>query len=207
MISHRGPDAVARLADLGLEPDDLIQPLLAGLGWRNTATDDHPLGAGSTLMYFEMTAALRVRLRVKGWTADNSFLNQARTVRGDGRLAIVVATGDDAVGIDGLVPTTKNKKGEALANEVAANAHQLALFGEDMPEWVGATTWLFMPNVLDSLVRAELSLPNSMTESGFVASWSERIILDPIPLSGVDIVADDDEGDGDSGIEVAVAPR
>ena len=69
-------------------------------------------------------------------------------------------------------------------------------------------TWLLLYNVADEQVRAELSLPNGMSERGFVGSWIERIILPPIELNPAEVTGRGMAGgQGSEGITVAVEKR
>jgi hypothetical protein len=146
----------------------------------------------------------------QGWGWDNAD-QQPRTFSQDGRIAVVVSTGDDATGKAHLVPSTKNPKGDATARKVASNQAQLDfpdLPADDATGVARAITWLLLIHVSRDEVQSELSLPEVLSSSGVVTSWAERIILPPIDRSGPTTgqhLRDDDTGSVE--FDVPVEPR
>ena len=84
-------------------------------------------------------------------------------------------------------------------------------FGElhpDFPKPISAQTRMLLHYIDEEAeeIRSELSLPISITGTGYVEMWKERIILNPIPFTKVILVNVDDEDDGGD-IEIEVARR
>ena len=57
-------------------------------------------------------------------------------------------------------------------------------------------------------IRVELSSPDGMDEEGYLTSWSERILLDPILIAPTRQTGADDNGEeGPYEVKVQVRPR
>jgi hypothetical protein len=106
------------------------------------------------------------------------------------KIAITVATGDEATGKPDFDPCTKCPKGPQTRSNISNN--QLKLFPEEFVRAAyeqttaksGFITWLllFHADELTRQVRSELSLPVGMNEEGRVDGWDERIILGSAPF-------------------------
>lgn len=199
-ITSEPADVEAQLTKLGVPADGLNGVLQATLGARQVITLFHPKASPGLALWSEGTAALR-RLLVgrHKWEYDE-LGGQPRTVRPDGKMAIVVQGGDLNTGCEYGNPSTSNPKGKVTALCVSANAAQLSFFDVDMDltdeaeEALGPMTWVLLMAIVGKHFRAELSLPDEISESGFVVSWKTRVILTPIPVDGDDLVisAEDD---------------
>jgi hypothetical protein len=126
-------------------------------------------------------------------------------------VAIVVSSGDANVGVPGRNPRSKNRKGSEAFWIVAVNEKQLPLFRDQprfqpLPRLEEQITWLLLiySDEIQTL-RAELSLPVGIDETGHVSQWQERIILNLPAFDGGLRREQDDEGPED--IEVVVRPR
>jgi hypothetical protein len=171
--------AADRLAELGLTTEIIERVVRRADAEASTCTPlDPPIMAGLT-RWGRTNRYLREELIPVGWTFDNPR-NLARTIHPSGQFAIVAATGDDLTGLAGLLPTTKYAKGDATIHAVAAN-EQLTLFDlrprTDSGELL---TWFLLFHGDEHEFRAELSLPNEITD-GRITGWAERIILPPFP--------------------------
>jgi hypothetical protein len=101
------------------------------------------------------------------------------------------------------MPKTKNPRGPATQAAITENVVQLDLFfaaGVPMVLKVKPTTGLVTRFLLvhraQSEIRAELSVPADMEDGGKVDAFTERIILEPIPLDAGPNPKRFDEGDG-----------
>jgi hypothetical protein len=186
-IIREGRIAVNRaLADLGLRPEYVRDAVLAGESARDSCTANDPRNAPGFFAWARCVRALREILAPLGWIRDDEDALET-AINPDGSIAIDVVTGNDETGIPEptAMPNTKYPKGPATGR--AINSNRDTLF--EALEWEeGAIersnaakrqTWILLrKRVSDDLLRAELSLPESMTEQGFVERWSIRIILD-----------------------------
>lgn len=198
----------ARLRQLGLTREVLRNAVLAArVAWASCTENDPPSYAGQTL-WAVATRVLREQLILWGWIKSDAA-NFSTVVNGDGTIAVVVATGDSATGIEdeGVIPKTKCPKGPLTEAAVLANEGQLALalYPQAEPrvsrpqEGLAVftlATWVLLiyhgRNAFDQEeFRSELSLPMSpLGDDERIEHWHERIILDAIT----------DDGRGPSGI-------
>jgi hypothetical protein len=176
-------DVHSRLDDLGVTEQCLREAISAGLAVRSGCTDNHPTNFPGLAMWAEIVKRLRDVLLLDGWVKGEAK-GLPLVVRGDGMVAIAVASGDDGTGSvdDAVVPSTRHPKGLATLEVVERN--QLLPF-DHIPELAqgGAptSTWLLLHCRRDDEIICELSHPVSM-ENGFVNEWDERIVLTPIPI-------------------------
>lgn len=200
------------LAELGLRPEYLSDALLAGELARDSCTANDPRSAGGFFAWSRSVRSLREILAHLGWFRDDDAISTV--VSPDGSIAIDVVTGNDDTGQThaGATPNTKYPKGPATERAVNSNQHSLL----DLLEWeegaveqtAGATrqTWMLLrKRVGDDLLLAELSLPESMTEQGYVERWSVRIILD-IDI-GPALAVQEGNSSGEPPIDVPVRRR
>ncbi|MFZ2587977.1 MAG: hypothetical protein WAZ18_07670, partial [Alphaproteobacteria bacterium] len=178
------------LAEHGL-PDEAVlkQSLIAGYLAKSACTPLDAPNFASFLQWNTVVKTLRELTIVLGWKTVNEGM-YALTVNPEGGKAIVVSTGDEFTGIDGLqLPTTKSRKGPKTVNAVLQNAAMCwELFEETLPditevEQAGRQTWILLFNTKGGVLHAELSLPGSIKE-GHIDAWQHRIILSESPLRG-----------------------
>ena len=180
-----------RLAERGLEEGPLLDAIRQGYVAFISCTDNHPPFSKGLIAWAETVRALRDYLVPAGWRRSDQK-NYSMVVEPAGRLAIVVATGDDGTGRSETTPSTKAPKGPSTIDAVVIN-RQLSLFVE--PELVlsgelpsedndDRETWFLLVHRSQGQVRCELSLPLSMGPDGYINGWKERIILGPITLDG-----------------------
>ncbi len=183
----REPEQVrVQLAELGLTPELLLETIAEGEAARASATPLDPLNAGGQLAYIARIRALRSRLLPLGWTKEDPS-GCSVTVSPDGRRQIMIATGDDATGLD-AVPSTQYRKGIVMKRAVTNN-QQLGFWPESNVPEPGQTpareTWILLVRRElgeDSVeARAELSLPAKM-EKNHPTEWQKRIVLPVLPL-------------------------
>lgn len=176
----------SRLEQLGVNEQALHESIWQGHLRRATLTENHPLIYRGLVMWGDSLAALRDQLRPLGWTRKDMG-SYALTVHEELGLAITVASGDEATGVPYLQPTNRSRKGRNTVDAVEAN-QQLDLFDDLTVEQKGgfdeSQTWILL-HYTDSHIgeiRIELSRPTAIDSDGKISDWSERIILDSIPL-------------------------
>lgn len=215
-LLHEEATATSRLAGLGLSVEDLEFALRGADAEARMWSRLAPPAMAGMARWGKTNELLRLRLLRRAWSHDNPK-GLPRTISPGRDFAIVATAGDAATGISQGRPTTRYAKGIETARAVEQNV-QLAFdfAGVDIGRALAAAvnedealaTWLLLYNVTDEQIHAELSLPNGMSERGFVGSWIERIILPPIELNPADVAGRGmPGGQGSEGITVAVEKR
>lgn len=214
--------AVVRSLDLlGLDEDALHQAIRFGELHRNSCTANDPANLPGLLTWGRTTRGLRELLAPRGWYADR--LNKLEVaMRRDGRVAVVVGTGDAMTGIYSVdagmdwrdrEPRSKYPKGPAtlravLNNQRAPRFDFAAVTAQPSRGGIVVATWVLLVAVDEHEIRAELSLPKSVDEENYVDAWHERIILEPIIRDpDGERLGRDDEHDEESDIDVKVRRR
>jgi hypothetical protein len=184
-IYHDPNDVDARLAELHLKSEILIDALLQANLYHARLTRHHPSLYRYSVLTAETVAALRDALVPLGWEkldeghyelAFNSRLN----------MGIAVASGDEGTGNKDRIASNKSEKGPRTANAVRNN-QTADLFPETLPantnDETAIDTWILLHRRVGNEIRLELSRPNDYDATErFVTSWSERILLGPILL-------------------------
>ena len=186
---------VRRLDQLGLTYDVLANAVAAGYQASSNCTDLDPRNFPGITMWAVTTRHLRMALLPKNWKATNNA-NFSLTVSSDGKIAIAVATGDEATGIAEMVPTTQSSKGPRTVEAVAANNKQSGFKFTYPDGWKpslrvpanfdGYATWILLIHRAQTAVRAELSYPLDLDENQRVSGWRERILLPSISIDPLD---------------------
>jgi hypothetical protein len=180
-------DVHARLRELGLRTDTLTATLTAGAAAAALCTSNHPPNFSGLIFWGDAVRALRDLLMAEGWRSDNSY-NYPTAVRGDGALAIAIASGDEWTGRaeapDGH-PSTNHAKGAATQRAVERN--MMLPFYDQLPPQADdvdgrPSTWVLLHHREGNMIRCELSRPTAINTSGYVETWSERIVLPTIEL-------------------------
>lgn len=172
-----------RLSDLGLKAHIIRTAVSLGEIARASCTPNHPQNAAGWYAWAETVRYLREGLAADGWTRE-SVNGVSLVVSPDGRVAIVVSTGDEATGMNDNTPRTKSTKGKQTALLIAQNRQQLLLEFADLEEPdatapLDARTWYLLFCSDGDEVRIELSFPKSLDINGRPSDWAERIIIEP----------------------------
>lgn len=212
-LIHEDEDAVARLAALGLYVDDLLSALVAGDAESRAWTEAAPPNMRGMARWGRTNESLRIGLarKSKDWGYANPR-NFPLTINEPLGIAIVATSGDGATGDPRWLPSTKYAKGIAVAEAVEIN-EQLALFSvveATVGEALGAVaassnglkTWIYLYLVSPEGISSELSLPETISDEGYIDRWRERIILPMHPFDDAPATAADRP---DHGGEVTVA--
>lgn len=194
------------LSPMGLRSSDFERAVQAGVAESRGYSLGAPKAASNAARWFRTVEVLHTSLMAKqgGWTRVDPE-NLPCFVRGDGRMALIVSSGDEATGDPFESPTNKNRKGAAVSQKVEING-QRTLFDdpsplENLPPI--AQTWVFLYHEADGVVRLELSLPVAMS-GGTISEWQERIIFPDFDVDRSALVFEHfDDGDDDYNFVVA----
>jgi hypothetical protein len=191
-LLHSDPaSASAALARLDLTEAVLLAAAMQGYLARSNSTANHPPLYPAFVAWGEAVRALRDGLAPDGWVRSNEG-NWPRVIHPDGRIALTVATGNEATGRADDSPATRSSKGPSTVAALQVNRLQAWLPGME-PEEPDAddedkpTTWLLLVHYAKDEIRAELSLPLDVDGEGKVTVWQERILLRSIPLDPEEI--------------------
>lgn len=185
-------DVQSRLAELGLEERPLQDCVRRGYLAFITCTPNHPPLIPGIWAWGETVRALREYVIPIGWGRSDEN-NYSVVLSPSRRVAIAVATGDDATGQAAANPSTKAPKGPNTLYAVVANQGQLDLFASPDPALESTPpaeqteermTWILLIHRTTAEVRCELSLPLAMGADHRVDQWQERILLGAVPLDG-----------------------
>jgi hypothetical protein len=171
-------DVVDQLGELGLTADMAHRVLARAEADARSVTPNHPVNAEGWFRWANSVSYLREELIPAGWTRARS-LNFELVVRPGGMVAIAVTAGDEATGCPEVQPRTGNPKGAMTVAAVVANIGSQTLFEVDE---FRRQTWFLLYHRDEAEIRAELSLPDNVSSSGYIDSWSQRIIIPPYPL-------------------------
>lgn len=184
-------DVISRLADIhpSLDEQLLLEANARGYEARLEATPAHAPTAAGTLHWHAFVAALRTELRHRDWTIKN-HKNCPFIVSPDKAIMLLVMTGDVDTGKQFGNPTNQADKGTVLGEAVEHN-QQYELFENTAVTALergnsGTQLWVLLYHVErggvnDREIRTELSLPSKFGKKK-ILDWSERIILNSIPL-------------------------
>ncbi len=177
-------DITDRLGLMGLRESHLREAATQGYLFRTRLTAHHPRTFFGSVMWGETVASLRDQLRPLGWEPTDKG-NYELTSHPQHGLAIAVAAGDGATGLEHATPSNKCPKGANTVEAIKTN-RQMDMFAELLPknlaESKGMETWVLLHHLSENELRLELSCPSEIGEDGKIKGWNERIILSPIPL-------------------------
>lgn len=198
-----GPDAEARLASLGLVPEELVRVAQRARVEAASCTDFDALGTAGFLLWSRFLRFLREELVVRGWESRRPRGSEL-TLNTSVGIKIIVTSGDKWTGSPYGNPQPKNPKGPTFFEAVVSNQSPLD-FGPEFDEpdayvdpevLESLTTWIAIYRLTKSgEFFLEISKPGSIDPGGYV-HWAERIIVSvPMPEAPMYMVGDsDDEG-------------
>src|SRR5680860_222664 len=188
-------DAESVLKVMKLSGATMQEVCRRGLAQYLTATPYHPANAPGTFMYHGLVQAMRELLVPAGWELAEESLSF--TFNTDLSIALAVSSGNIHAGDPTQNPSFKYPKGPTTQAAVVGNASQLGLF-DGVPgfseyavssfpkriEFDTFKTWWLLHHVDrgKEVMRAELSLPVRIGNSGEMNQWESRVILEPIPF-------------------------
>lgn len=198
-----GLDAEARLASLGLAPEELVRIAQRARAEAASCTDFDALGAAGTLLWSRFLRFLREELVVRGWESRRPRGSEL-TLNTSLGIKIIVTSGDKWTGSLQGNPQPKNPKGPTFFEAVVSNQYPFDFGPEfhdpeayvDLDLLESLTTWIAVYRLMKSgEFFLEISKPGSIEPDGFVV-WEERIIVSvPTPEAPLFMLSDsDDEG-------------
>lgn len=188
------PQVPTALEQIGVTEQILRNAVTRGEIARSSCTELDPPTCAGYSAWATTTRAIREELVVKGWRIVQA--GSCPTVSPDGKVAIIVQTGDEATGMQRGTPRSKNPKGPAVELAVANN--QRLLWGDidDPKELPPSETWVLLVGRDRDQARFELSLPSRVDSDGRIVDWKVRIPFAPVntqPTSPVAPVEDSGE--------------
>ncbi|MEU4772811.1 hypothetical protein [Micromonospora sp. NPDC023644] len=170
----------------------------------------YPRNFAGVTMWGETLAGLRrelVKTR-QGWQIGYTG-NYETVYSEERRLAFAVVAADRYTGKDETRhPKLKRKRGPKTKQRIDRNVimGQLALdleipeFAATLPPDEACQTWFLLVHPTDDEIRIEVSLATEVDDDGFVGSWIERILMEPVAISGAiaPVQPDEDDDDGDT---------
>ena len=198
-ILHEGPSAEARLNNLGLSSEWLVDAVHASEVERQSCSVLEPSIAPGFKAWAAGFRRLAEELVPRGW-AKIETRGLPRLVNKETAVAVAVCNGDDGTGLRGREPRSKHPRGVQSVLLVRSNRRQLNLpFGDERftpvpPDREQVTWWLLVYSNGEGSLRAELALPVGLDDDRRFSVWKERIILDvPESEDFERRVSDDDE--------------
>ena len=168
----------------GLSEEILLEAVLRGEAARDSVTAHAPLGAAGYNAWQNAVTALRDLLVPKKWELKRDH-NLETVVSPCGRHEILVVAGDRYTGSTDPRATPQPKRPRGEATEFAADRSQLSLdLGNALMakrrNSQGPVLWMLLIHRVKGSIelRTEISLPGHLTDTGYVATWHHRHVLD-----------------------------
>lgn len=204
-----GPLAAARLSELGLREEILVQAVHAAEMDRRGCSIFEPSSAPGYKSWAAAVGTLGELLVPTGWIKEETR-GLPRVVNPRNGIAIAVVHGDEGVGLLNGHPKSKQPRGEQSISLIEINQLQLTLpFPGLQPPTPAVheqlTYWLLIFSDTET-VRAELSLAVGLSEDGRLAVWEERILVE-IPDFYLEPFRKNDDDEPQLPIEVVVRPK
>lgn len=217
-VFSKSAEVETRLAELGLELDDLTDAIREGDSNAASCTDNDPRVLKNFTRWGKTFRGLADRLTrpdragslIRGWRKEERRCLPLM-VTGDGKTAITVSSADARTGEDGPFPHTVNPKGRQTKEVVLENQQPMPgmknVVTHLRPVEDRQKTWflLFRVDRVTDEIQAELSLAAGFDpqRTKTIAEWYERILLPRMPLSTPTLA--EDEGDDD--IDIIIEPK
>jgi hypothetical protein len=186
----------ARLKELGVSEEILVDALKAGIQARSNCTRHHPRNYPGIVMWAETVRFLGDNLKPVGWLRSDKK-NFPVVVRGDEQVAIAVAGGDSLTGSPDpkAKPSSRHPKGRVTEKVVRQNAYPFLPFNPlpTLEVKQNTSTWFLLHSRQADQVLCELSLPTEIDKFAYFKDWHERILLSPIPIDPVRLNLPKDE--------------
>lgn len=173
----------ARLAELNLTREDLLETVDACVAAQNSCTENDPPNARGFESWRWGVRRVREVLCPQGWLKDDTGM-YCTVVNPKRKIRLAILNADDGVGIPDRTPQNRNRKGPTSERVASDNSRQIA-FTESSdwpvpetsaPEFSDFQTWHLCVYIQGDIVRAELSLLDEFC-SGYFTGCSEKIIL------------------------------
>lgn len=198
-----GNTAWEYLAGMGIQGETLERALRRAFVRSRAVTPWHARNAQGTYFYHELLAALRYELVVQGsWTMDSTN-NIESTISPDGRIAILVWSGNPDTGNPLKIPAPRREHGHPSLRRAIDNQQLSVLPEAGRPRGHKQETWVLLHYQDQDIVKAELSLPlGADLARRVVRGWRPRLILPPTELTTQVLGEDVDHREDDINIRV-----
>lgn len=177
------PEVETRLDEWSLPRDILLDIFDRAIGERANVTSSDPVNTGGNEMRRWMTRFLRDDglLKSLGWVSCDA--DQLEGIRNDQlKIKLVQLNTDARTAVPSKMPNSISERGPAaykriMANEDRRQGNLFFINGRDIADPFFDYDFLyFCTHVSGEMVSAEVSRPSEL-RSGFVTSFSERVIL------------------------------
>lgn len=159
------------------------------VAWARTSdlSDNHGAVFHGTHMWSWTLESVRTILFLLGWFKKVEH-NFDSTISPNGKIALVVTTGDYGTGVPHLKPKVKREKGTMMVKAIRCSG-QMSLFPnpQDIVIQPDINTWIFMyyRDRKQGVIRSEISLP-LWFGGNTIENWERRIILPELKLDAID---------------------
>lgn len=199
-----------RLSELGLKLEWLTSAALRGDAGAGASTALHPPGDPGFRRWSDTTAGLRANVLPHSWEMSNA-LNYCTVFNRATRTAIVVMAGDVFTGSRLGTPRSRYPKGIATESRIGINNGQQSFF----PQMKSPAEILEADCVTYALVQfdgaegiqLELSQPSSMSASGYVNDWRERLLLPTVNPQGIGVTVVAERDASEAAVDFVVERR
>lgn len=204
--------AAARMNHFSMTPDIIIRSIEAGDTERlRVALPPYPrIFAGVTMWAETLSAWRREMLKRRNGYEIGRTDGYETLYSVDRGVAFTVVAGDSCTGIAGpRDPRLKRPKGTVTAERVARNRQKSPLMGiqlalipapnKKLAPDEACDTWFLIVHPTESQIFFELSKPVIIDGDRIVSGYDERILFNPIPISGATEPMEPDDFDGDDG--------
>jgi hypothetical protein len=181
-------EGTQRLMELGIPLEVLIQTASDIALHRGNVDEYCPVQAPGQVGWIGGVRAFRLGLVNVGYKLNNTG-GFSSVVSGDGKYEFFIMSASRAAGRykPGSKPRSKAPRGIQTIKRIEENQLSFPLdqllVAPDTAEDGTREHWCFLYNVTKAMIYSEFSKPTGVDDRGFVAEWSERIILDPIPIA------------------------
>ena len=170
-------EVAERLARLGISRRPLESAALQGDLQRRLCTRDDFCATPGYVTWGRALRVVREELRREHAWHQGDFLRIPVCFNTAENVAITVALGDKWTGIDGEEQPSTRKRGQATVEAVELSGTQRSM---DFDDDDAVDFWYLLVYAIDDELRAELSKPTDMNDTGQINKWNERILLGSI---------------------------
>lgn len=188
LILEKEIEVREKLAEFGLTKKMLMDVVRKGAFAYDSATKDDPVTAAGFDTWRTIVRSLREDLRKNNWKSVSES-NLDKTVNEEFGISIVCTSGNAAVGHADRTLLSKNDKGGTIERTLEQNRRQFDMFEDDFrtSPTDSNPTWMLVHHIDKNAreIRAELSLPFSLTDKRRIGEWQTRIMLGTVSLDNL----------------------
>ncbi len=193
------------LKRLGLSREGLNRVIMRALDAALSCNENDPITMAGTMLWGKGIRFFAEEYRPFGWKRINPD-NQGIILSPDGFIGVTAASGDEDTGIANGSPCTRSKKGRTTVAACRDNRQgSFADWLDPLPAIAstrvpGRSTWFLLMhrNRKRNVLQAELSLPTSMDDDGYIVSWDKRILLAEVTFDSIPTHHQNEDGGGNA---------